>query len=45
VPKDGKINGKAPKGKYNLTVPEPPRFLKQKHKKTIRQQKLENDAL
>jgi hypothetical protein len=45
VPKDGKINGRAPKGKYNLTVPEPPRFLKQKqHNKTIRQQRLEKDA-
>lgn len=30
VPKTGK-------GKYNLTVPEPPRFLKHKKKKTIRQ--------
>ena len=36
VPKDGK-------GKYDLTVPEPPRFLKHKHKKTIRQQRLEQD--
>jgi hypothetical protein len=36
VPKTGK-------GKYNLTVPEPPRFLKQKPKKTIRQQRLEKD--
>ena len=34
VPKDGK-------GKYDITVPEPPRFLKHKHKKTIRQQRLE----
>ena len=36
VPKDGK-------GKYDITVPEPPRFLKHKHKKTIRQQRLEQD--
>jgi hypothetical protein len=31
------------KGKYDLTVPVPPRFLKHKHKKTIRQQRLEQD--
>lgn len=37
VPKTGK-------GKYNLTVPEPPRFLKHKHVKTIRQKWLEQDA-
>jgi hypothetical protein len=41
----GKMNlvPKGGKGKYDITVPEPPRFLKHKHKKTIRQQRLEQD--
>ena len=37
VPKNGK-------GKYNVTVPDPPRFLKHKHKVSIRQQRNEQDA-
>ena len=36
VPKTGK-------GKYNVTVPDPPRF-KKAHGKSIRQQRLEQDA-
>ena len=41
----GKMNlvPKTGKGKYNVTVPDPPRF-KKAHGKSIRKQRLEQDA-